>query len=107
MGPDITYDKQCNFIFGSYAEDNDDCKITNETEEQTVSGIYLGPTAKFQWSYKIFFLRTGHVVTHKHNIREIPIPTWVIQHVEALVARNLRDLTNGNKPLFNDRFFQQ
>ena len=95
MGPDITYDKQCNFIFGSYAEDNDDCKITNETEEQTVSGIYLGPTAKFQWSYKI------------HNIREIPIPTWVIQHVEALVARNLRDLTNGNKPLFNDHFFQQ
>ena len=39
MGPDITYDKHCNFIFGSYVEDNDDCKITNETEEQTVSGI--------------------------------------------------------------------
>ena len=52
MGKDLSYNKHYNFIFGSYVEAHDCPKITNNTEEQTVSGICLGPTAKFQRSYK-------------------------------------------------------
>ena len=30
--------------------------------------------------------------------------TWVIQRFEALVMRDVRDIANGNGPLFSDRF---
>ena len=47
MVQDIAYDKHCNLIFGYYVESHEDRKITNNTEEQTVSGICLGPVANF------------------------------------------------------------
>ena len=59
MGQDVTYDKHCKFIFGSYVESHDNCKITNYVDEQTVNGICLEITTNFQGSYKIFSLKTG------------------------------------------------
>ena len=50
MGQDLAYDNRCNFIFGSCVEAYEDCNITNNMEEQKVSGIGLGPTANFQGS---------------------------------------------------------
>ena len=44
------------------------------------------------------------MVTHKQNIREIPMPTWVIRRIEALATQDRRDLSNGNETLFVDRF---
>ena len=65
MFQDLAYDKHCKFIFGSYVESHEYCKIINNMEELTVSGICLGITAKFQGSYKIFSLNMGRVVTRK------------------------------------------
>ena len=61
----LAYENHYNLIFGSYVEAHEDCQITNDMEEQKVSGIFVGPTAKFQGSYKIFSLKAGHVVTRK------------------------------------------
>ena len=76
-------------------------------KEQTVSGIYLGPTENFQVSYKIFSLNTSRVFTRNKKIREMTIPTWVIQCVEALVMCDRWDLAGSNEPLFFDRFANQ
>ena len=59
MCQDLACEKHCKFIFGSYVEAREDCKITNDMEERTVSGICLGPIAKFQKRYKIFSSNTG------------------------------------------------
>ena len=73
-------------------------------EEQTVSGICLEPTAKFQGSYKIPSLKMGHMVTRQQNIHEIPIPTWFIRRIESLATNYRRDLFDGNETLFVDHF---
>ena len=39
MGQYFAYMKHCMFRFGSYVESHEDHKITNNIEEQTVSGI--------------------------------------------------------------------
>ena len=44
------------------------------------------------------------MVTRKQKIREIPMPTWVIQRVEALAINDVWDLPKGYEPLFVDRF---
>ena len=75
MGQDLAYDKNCEFRFGSYVESHGYFKITNDMKKQTVSVICLVPTANLKWSYKIFSLNTGRVVTRKHKIQEIQIPT--------------------------------
>ena len=103
MDQDLAYEKHCKFIFGSYVEDNEYCKITNNMKEQIVSGICLGPTANFQGRYKIFFLNTGCVVTRKQKIKEILMPTWVIQRVESLTMRDRQDLDGRNESLLVDR----
>ena len=54
MGQDLAYDKHCKFWFRYYVESHEDCKITNNMEEKTVGGIYMGPTANFQGIYKTF-----------------------------------------------------
>ena len=46
----------------------------------------------------------GRVVTRKKNIRKIPLPTWVIQCVEALAMRGRWDIADGDELLFVDRF---
>ena len=104
MGQNLVYDKHCKFRFRSYVEDHEDCKITNNMEEQTVSGICLGPTLKFQGRYKIFSLNTGCVVTCKQKIRDILMTTWVVQRVESLTMCDGQDLDDGNEPLLVDRF---
>ena len=68
LGQDLAYDKHCKFRFGAYVESHEDHHITNNMEEQTVSGICLGPNANFQGRYKIFSLKTGRVVTLKQKI---------------------------------------
>ena len=55
----------------------------------------------------MFSLCTRPVVTRKHNIREIPIHTWVIQIIEYLAACNRTDLDDGDEPLFVERFSKQ
>ena len=50
----IAYDNHCKFIFGYYVQYHEDCKIKNNMDKQTVSGICLGPTASFQGRYKYF-----------------------------------------------------
>ena len=74
-GQDLAYYKHCKFRFGPYVEAHEYHKVTNNMEEQTVSGICLVPTINFQRRYKIFSLKTGCVVTHKQKIREIQMPT--------------------------------
>ena len=69
-------------------------------EEQTGSVICLGPIENFQGSYKMLSLNTGQVVTRKQKIREIPISTWVIQHVEARDMYDGWDLADENEPMF-------
>ena len=59
MGQYISYDKHFKFRFGYYVESHEYCNITNCVEEQTISGIFLGPTANLQGSYKLCFLRQG------------------------------------------------
>ena len=69
MVQDVDYDKHRSFRFGSYVEAYEYRWITNNMEEQTVSGVLLDPTAKFQGSYKISYLKTGRVLTCKQKIR--------------------------------------
>ena len=107
MGWYIAYDKHCNFKFRSYVEFREDLKVTNDIEEKTFSSICLVPTANFQGIYKIFSLNIGRVITHKLNIREIPMPNWFIQHVDSLAARDGQYLDDGNEPLFVDHFFKE
>ena len=102
MGKDLACDKHCKFILGSYVEAHKYRKITNNMMEQTVSGICVGPTTNFQEICKIFSLNTGRVVTRKQKMRETPMPTWVIQHVEALAMRDGQYLANSDEQLFTD-----
>ena len=44
------------------------------------------------------------MVTRKQKIREIPIPTWVVQRVKSLIMRDGRYIDDGNEPLFINRF---
>ena len=44
------------------------------------------------------------MVTSKQKRGEIPIPTWVIQHVEARAMFDGWDLADGNEPMFINRF---
>ena len=60
MGQDLDYNKHRKLIFGPYIKSHEDHKITNNMEEQTVSGICLG--------YKKISLKTGCVVTRKQKI---------------------------------------
>ena len=92
----LEHDKHWKFIFIFYVEYHYSRKITNNVEDQIVSGIFLVRTANFQEGYKKFSLRTGRVVTCKQNISEIPIPTWVIWYIEALATRDGRDLAEGD-----------
>ena len=62
------------------------------------------PLKTFRGGYKILYLKTGQVVTRKQKIIEIPIPTWVIQHVEARAMFDGWDLADGNEPIFINRF---
>ena len=107
MGQYLAYDKHCKFRFGSYVETNDGYEINDNTEKRTVSGICLGTTRNFQGSYKIFSLKTGRVVTRKHNIRKITMLTWFIQNVEALATRYGWDMDDGDEILFVDRFSKE
>ena len=102
MGHDLSYDKHCKFNFSSYVEAHKYCKVTNDMEEQKVSGICLGPTENFQGRYAIISLKTGRVITCKKKILEIPMPTWVIQRADALAMRDGRDLYDGNELMFVD-----
>ena len=104
IGKKFPYENHSKFRFGSYVEAHEYGKISNNMEEQTVISICLGPTAHFQGSYKTFSLNMGRVVTWKHKIWKIPMPIWVIQHIEALVARERQDIAYSNKPLFDDQF---
>ena len=54
MGQDLANDKHWKFVFGYYVEACEDSNIENYMEEQTFSGIFLGPTENFQVSYKYF-----------------------------------------------------
>ena len=104
MVQDLAFEKHCKFRLRYYVYDHDYHNITNNTEEQKVSGICLGPTAKFQGSCKIFSLKTGRVVTRNQKIKEIQIPSWVIQLIEALDMRDRQDLAENYEPLFVERF---
>ena len=66
------------------------------TWRNIVGGICLGVTANFQGRYKIFYLNMGRMVTHKQKIRKIPMPTWVVQRVEALAVSDGWDIANVN-----------
>ena len=44
------------------------------------------------------------MVTRKNKIRENPIPTWDIQHIEALAVRDGWYISDGDELLFVDRF---
>ena len=44
------------------------------------------------------------MVTHRHKIQEISIPSWIIQHVEELTVHNRRNLEDGDEPLFVAQF---
>ena len=104
MGQYIAYENHCKFRFGSCVESHEDCNINNGMEEQTGSVIFLGPTENFQGGYKILYLKTGQVVTRNQKIREIPMPTWVIQQVAARAMCDGWDLADGNEPMFINRF---
>ena len=104
MGHDIVYYNHFNFRFCSYVEAHNYHKFTNDVEDQTSSSICLGTTANFQGSYKMFSLRTGNGVTLMHNIRDIPMPKWVIRHIESLTTRDIRYLSNCNESLLVDHF---
>ena len=104
MGRDLVNYKNCKFRFGSHAKSHDENKTTTSTEEQTMSRIWLGQIENFQGRYKIFFLRTGRVVTRKHKIREITIPNWFIRRIETLAACGGQDLEIKSETLFADRF---
>ena len=44
------------------------------------------------------------MVTRKKKLREIPMPTWLIQHVEALTMHGGQDIADGDEPLYVDHF---
>ena len=44
------------------------------------------------------------MVTHKHKLQEILMPTWVVQRDEELAMRDEQDISNSNKPLFVNCF---
>ena len=92
----IDYYKHCKLVFGSYVEFHEDCKIIDGIEERLVGGIWLGTVENFQGRYKIFPLNMGVLVTLKQKIREILMPTWVVQYVEALTMHDWRDLDDNN-----------
>ena len=52
----------------------------------------------------MYIYLTGWVVKRRQKIREIPMPTWIIQHVEAIAMHDGHFLSEDNKPLLNDRF---
>ena len=54
MGQELAFNKHFKFIFGSNVECHEDHKITNNMEEQTVSGIFPGPTANSYLSFRPF-----------------------------------------------------
>ena len=54
MVQDISYDKHYRFRLVFCVKFYEDRNIINNMEEQKVSGIFLGPTASFQGSYKKF-----------------------------------------------------
>ena len=68
MVQDLAYGNECKFRFWYYVEASENHKITNDMEEQTVSGIRLGTNENFQGSYKIPPLKTSHVVPRKQKI---------------------------------------
>ena len=47
------------------------------------------------------------MVTCKKKIGEIPMPTWVIQRVEAIVICYGQDISNRYEPLFIELFFNE
>ena len=47
------------------------------------------------------------MVTRKQKVPEILMPIWVIQHIEALAARDGWDPSNGDELLFVERFFNK
>jgi hypothetical protein len=97
-GTTLDYNKHCKLPFGAYVETHEMNTPTNTMKERTRAAICLGPTANFQGSYKFLCLRTGRRITRK-QFRELPMPTTIIEAVEALTERDKKD---GNLE-FTDR----
>ena len=99
----LSYDKHCKLIFSSCVESHEDTNITNNMEENNSAVFAWAPLQTFRGA--IFFsLKTERMVTHNQKIRENPIPTWAIQHVEAFAVRDGQDIVNGDEPLFIYQF---
>jgi hypothetical protein len=97
-GTTLDYNKHCKLPFGAYTETHEINTPTNTMKERTRAAICLGPTANFQGNYKFLCLKTGRRITRK-QFRELPMPTAVIEAVEALAERDKQD---GNLE-FTDR----
>jgi hypothetical protein len=65
---------------------------TNTMDERTQPAICLGPTAKFQGSYKFMSLRTGKRITRK-QFTELPMPDSFVKRVEAMALREKQNKT--------------
>jgi hypothetical protein len=87
LGTTLDYEKQCKLPFGAYVETRDQNTPKNTLAERTIGAIWLGPTSKFQGSYKFLCLNTGKQITRK-QIHEVPMTDSFINRVEAIATHD-------------------
>eukprot|EP00804_Cyclotella_cryptica_P026251 CCRYP_019831-RA/>CCRYP_019831-RA protein AED:0.41 eAED:0.28 QI:0/0/0/1/1/1/2/0/498 len=79
----LDWKHHCRVPFGSYCQVYTDTRPHNSSTEQTVNAICMGPTGKFQGSYKFYALDTCQKIV-RHQFTHLPMPKSVIQRVNRI-----------------------
>ena len=74
----LNWKKHCKALFGSYVEAHGDPEVTNGMKGRTFASLFLGPTANWQGTSKVFDLITGKVKKPR-TITKYPMPDRIIQ----------------------------
>ena len=74
----LNWKKHCKALFGSYVEAHEDPEVTNGMKGRTFASFFLGPTANWQGTSKVFDIITGKVKKLR-TITKYPMPDRIIQ----------------------------
>ena len=82
----MDYAKHCRVLPGTYCKVHDKPLPSNTMTTRTHEAIAVGPTGNLQESLKFFCLTTGRILK-LCSFTPLPMPDWVIRHVNAIGAR--------------------
>ena len=99
--PPIDFNK-LKLEFGTYAQVFEDNNPTNSTNRRTTGAIAMNPSGSAEGGYFFLSLLTGKRLS-RQQFEVLPMPEWVIQHVEDMAEAEDQRLMNNGEALWEWR----